>query len=83
VDECLLNHTFNENQIEWFKAGSALNLIAAEGRKTSVKVPKKKASVRKVKTKKAAAKKRSVKKALRKKSGSKGRVKKRNLRRRK
>ena len=23
-----LNHTFNSNQIEWFKAGSALNLIA-------------------------------------------------------
>ncbi|NLC70310.1 MAG: aconitate hydratase [Desulfuromonadaceae bacterium] len=24
-----LNHTYNANQIEWFKAGSALNLIAA------------------------------------------------------
>lgn len=23
----LLNHTYNENQIEWFKAGSALNLL--------------------------------------------------------
>jgi aconitate hydratase len=22
-----LNHTYNESQIEWFKAGSALNLI--------------------------------------------------------
>lgn len=22
-----VNHTYNENQIEWFKAGSALNLI--------------------------------------------------------
>ncbi|MDJ0625340.1 MAG: aconitate hydratase [Candidatus Caenarcaniphilales bacterium] len=31
TEECLLNHTFNENQIEWFKAGSALNLIAARG----------------------------------------------------
>ena len=30
VDECLLNHTFNENQIGWFRAGSALNLIAAQ-----------------------------------------------------
>lgn len=28
TDECLLNHTFNERQFEWFKAGSALNLIA-------------------------------------------------------
>ena len=27
-DECKLNHSFNEAQIEWFKAGSALNLIA-------------------------------------------------------
>lgn len=25
-----LNHTYNEQQIEWFKAGSALNLIKAE-----------------------------------------------------
>lgn len=29
-DECALNHTFNEAQIEWFKAGSALNLIAKQ-----------------------------------------------------
>lgn len=28
-EEALLNHTFNENQINWFKAGSALNLIAS------------------------------------------------------
>lgn len=28
TDEAMLNHTMNENQIEWFKAGSALNLIA-------------------------------------------------------
>ncbi len=27
-DEILLNHTFNDQQIGWFKAGSALNLIA-------------------------------------------------------
>ncbi len=27
-DEIMLNQTFNENQIDWFKAGSALNLIA-------------------------------------------------------
>lgn len=30
TEEIWLNHTYNENQIEWFKAGSALNLIAAE-----------------------------------------------------
>jgi aconitate hydratase len=29
ADEILLNHTMNESQIKWFKAGSALNLIAA------------------------------------------------------
>lgn len=28
-DVILANHTYNESQIEWFKAGSALNLIAA------------------------------------------------------
>lgn len=28
VDEIMLNHTMNASQIEWFKAGSALNLIA-------------------------------------------------------
>ncbi len=27
-DEAMLNHTMNEHQIKWFKAGSALNLIA-------------------------------------------------------
>ncbi len=29
IDNILLNHTFNQQQIGWFKAGSALNLIAA------------------------------------------------------
>ncbi|MBN1143055.1 MAG: aconitate hydratase [Bacteroidales bacterium] len=27
VDQFKVNHTYNQNQIEWFKAGSALNLI--------------------------------------------------------
>jgi aconitate hydratase len=26
-DKIKLNHTYNQQQIEWFKAGSALNLI--------------------------------------------------------
>ena len=30
VDTILTNHTYNAQQIDWFKAGSALNLIAAE-----------------------------------------------------
>jgi aconitate hydratase len=29
-DEIKANHTYNETQIEWFKAGSALNLIKAQ-----------------------------------------------------
>lgn len=32
-DSISLNHTFNEQQIGWFKAGSALNLIAASQKK--------------------------------------------------
>jgi aconitate hydratase len=31
-DEAILNHTMNEAQIKWFKAGSALNLIAAQNK---------------------------------------------------
>ena len=27
-DVIILNHTFNSNQIGWFRAGSALNLIS-------------------------------------------------------
>lgn len=30
-DSILANHTCNEGQIGWYKAGSALNLIAAAG----------------------------------------------------
>ena len=30
TDHILLNHTYNEAQIEWFRAGSALNLIRKE-----------------------------------------------------
>jgi len=30
TDEITLNHTYNEQQIEWFKAGGALNVIRAE-----------------------------------------------------
>jgi aconitate hydratase len=30
MDEILLNHTLNSNQIQWYKAGSALNLIAKD-----------------------------------------------------
>jgi aconitate hydratase len=30
VDKISLNHTYNQQQIEWFKAGGALNVIRAE-----------------------------------------------------
>jgi aconitate hydratase len=30
VEQIKVNHTYNEPQIEWFKAGSALNLIKAQ-----------------------------------------------------
>jgi aconitate hydratase len=30
AEEILVNHTYNESQIEWFKAGGALNVIRAE-----------------------------------------------------
>jgi aconitate hydratase len=33
MEEFPVNHTYNENQIEWFKYGSALNLIKAENAK--------------------------------------------------
>lgn len=33
-DEIALAHTFNEGQIEWFKAGSALNLMASKAKST-------------------------------------------------
>jgi aconitate hydratase len=31
TNEVMLNHTMNKQQIEWFKVGSALNLIAKKG----------------------------------------------------
>jgi aconitate hydratase len=30
----MLNHTYNKAQIDWFKAGSALNLIRKENQQT-------------------------------------------------
>ena len=29
-DEIMVNHTYNKQQIEWFKAGAALNIIRNE-----------------------------------------------------
>jgi aconitate hydratase len=30
TETILVNHTYNENQIEWFKAGGALNIIRSQ-----------------------------------------------------
>ena len=30
IDEIMVNHTYNQQQIEWFKAGAALNIIRME-----------------------------------------------------
>ncbi len=51
-----LNHSFNEGQIAWFKAGSALNLIAQQAKKTSKKKIVKKKTTKKVSKKKVVKK---------------------------
>ena len=37
-DTILVNHTYNEQQIEWFKAGGALNIIRSEFQRRTQKV---------------------------------------------
>lgn len=76
-EEFPLNHTFNENQIGWFKAGSALNLIAAKGVRGTRAPKKPKRSAKK----KSKAKPKSRATARKKKPPV--RKPKRNLRRRK
>ncbi len=49
-----VNHTYNASQIEWFKAGSALNLMAAKFKKEGA--PKAPAAKKKAAPKKAAKK---------------------------
>jgi aconitate hydratase len=61
TDTIKVNHTYNAGQIEWFKAGSALNLMASQI--TSGK----KAAAKKKATAKKAAKKKVVKKSAAKK----------------
>ncbi|HEV2832089.1 MAG TPA: hypothetical protein VGW31_08915, partial [Hanamia sp.] len=34
TDSFLVNHTYNEQQIEWYKAGGALNIIRKEFEKS-------------------------------------------------
>ncbi|HXF99935.1 MAG TPA: aconitase family protein, partial [Bacteroidota bacterium] len=68
VDEILLNHSFNEHQIEWFKAGSALNLIAGQVKKPAARKPSpaRKAAKKRVATKAKRRPEKTTKKAARK-----------------
>ncbi|MFZ2904958.1 MAG: aconitate hydratase [Cyclobacteriaceae bacterium] len=68
-----VNHTYNKNQIVWFKAGSALNAMKAPSVKPKAKAKAKAKPVKKVakktvkKSAKAKASKKTVKKVARKK----------------
>jgi aconitate hydratase len=68
TEDIWLNHSFNAGQIEWFKAGGALNLIAASFKtKAASKLKAKKAAPKKKAVKKAKpAKKKNVKKPVKK-----------------
>jgi aconitate hydratase len=60
VEECPLAHSYNAEQIGWFKAGSALNIIRSQPLKPATLPPaakEKKPTTAKPKAKKAAAKK--------------------------
>lgn len=66
--ECELNHSYNQQQIGWFKAGSALNLIGASAKKSSSKSKTAKKSTSKSKTSKKIAPKKKVVKSIAKKA---------------
>ncbi len=95
VDECLLQHSYNEAQIGWFKAGSALNLMAGEkhvgpAKKVGAKAGRRTPGVRPPRKRTSTGKKpRGKKKAVRKKPASRKATKPsitkrgRNVRRRK
>jgi aconitate hydratase len=75
-ESVIVNHTYNANQITWFKAGSALNAMGAaktsSAKKASKKPASRKAPVKKVKkaakklTKKAKPAKKAAKKVVKK-----------------
>ncbi|MFZ9981667.1 MAG: aconitase family protein, partial [Cyclobacteriaceae bacterium] len=71
-DQITVNHSYNQNQIGWFKAGSALNLMAENSSKPVKKQKgkskfKKSASAKSSKTAKRAPKKAAKKKAAKRK----------------
>lgn len=67
-DTILANHTYNAGQIEWFKAGSALNLMAAKfaAEKSAKPAAKKKSPAKKATKAAPKATKKAVKKAAKK-----------------
>ena len=75
TEEIWLNHSFNAGQIEWFKAGGALNLIAQSQKAAPVKKVVKKAAIKPVAKKKVVkakpAKKTAAKKVVKKASAKK------------
>jgi aconitate hydratase len=71
TEEIILNHSFNAGQIDWFKAGSALNLIAESQKKNMGNGKRKKENVIKKKT----VVKKAVKKTAPKSAGSKTKIK--------
>ncbi len=73
IDSIELNHTFNAGQIGWFKAGSALNLIAEQMKRSSPKKSVKKKTAKKPVKKfiKKVAKKKTKTKPAKKKGDSK------------
>ncbi|MBS1490557.1 MAG: aconitate hydratase [Bacteroidetes bacterium] len=81
IEDIQVNHTYNKNQIEWFKAGSALNAMGKATSKSTAKSSTKKTTKKAVKkgakkvaknttkpAKKKVVKKKAVKKSIQKKS---------------
>ncbi|MBS1682922.1 MAG: aconitate hydratase [Bacteroidetes bacterium] len=66
IEKIQVNHTYNKNQIEWFKAGSALNAMGKSKPKPSISKPQAKSKPVKKTVKKAATKKVVKKKAVKK-----------------
>ena len=72
-DSIKVNHSYNAGQIEWFKAGSALNLMAKQIAASSKgkAAPKKKAKANTIKASKKTATKKKAKKPVKKKVAKK------------
>lgn len=71
IEEITANHTYNKNQIEWFKAGSALNAMGKSKPKPSSNSKPKAAKVKPAAKKKAVKKVKPAKKKIAKKAAKK------------